>query len=185
VRDVVRSTSAAPTYFTPAKIKNLASNEPMVNVDGGVFANNPAMCAYAECRDTEFVDVGSPEAKDMLLLSIGTGGGQFDLPNLGKSGDWSVLNWAKSIPEIMMDGSIDTVDYQMKHLFGSLAVEYRKNYKRIDVPLENRTYSSNMADASPKNIEALKQAGKATLDAALKLNDDELGLDAFIELLVG
>jgi patatin-like phospholipase/acyl hydrolase len=38
VRDVVRSTSAAPTYFPPAEITNLATNTKMINIDGGVFA---------------------------------------------------------------------------------------------------------------------------------------------------
>ena len=184
VRDVVRSTSAAPTYFSPAKIKNLATNKKMVNIDGGVFANNPTMCAYAECRDTNFEQKNNPSAKDMLILSIGTGGGQFGLPKVETSREWGVINWAKSIPEIMMDGSIDTVDYQMKHLFATLDKEFIKNYKRIDVPLDKRTYSSDMADASPENIDALKKAGKETLNKALKSSENEYGLDDFIEQLI-
>ncbi len=69
VRDVVRSTSAAPTYFSPAKIKNLANGENMTNIDGGVFANNPSMCAYSEARSTKFKTQSSPNASGMLLLS--------------------------------------------------------------------------------------------------------------------
>ncbi len=41
LRDVLRSTSAAPTYFPPARINNVASHpdskEPMINLDGGVL----------------------------------------------------------------------------------------------------------------------------------------------------
>jgi len=184
VRDVVRSTSAAPTYFPPAEITNLTTKEKMINIDGGVFANNPTMCAYAECRNTKFPQVDNPSAKEMLLLSIGTGGGQFDLPNVSKSGKWGVVNWAKSIPEIMMDGAVDTVHYQLKNLFATLEQEHQFNYKRIDVPLNKRRYSPDMADASPQNIEHLKQAGKATIEAAQEKRHNEYTLDEFIEQLI-
>lgn len=182
VRDVVRSTSAAPTYFAPAKIKNIITGERLVNVDGGVFANNPAMCAYAEACDMDFDGV-CPEPEDIMMLSIGTGGGTYNLPNLKKSADWSVLKWAKSIPDIMMDGSIEMVNYQMKNMFSANKKEHLKNYKRINVPLNKRNYSPDMADASPENIQALQQAGQNTLNAALEGTDNELGLDDFIEVL--
>lgn len=184
VRDVVRSTSAAPTYFPPAEITNLATNKKMINIDGGVFANNPTMCAYAECRNSKFPQLEFPSAKDMLILSIGTGGGQFELKDVNKSAKWSVINWAKSIPNIMMDGSIDTVDYQLKLLFQTLEDEHKFNYKRIDVPLGKRTYSPDMADASPENINALKQAGKDALEDALLSKQKELDLDKFIDKLI-
>ena len=45
MRDVARATSAAPTYFEPAR---LPGNPPYALVDGGVFANNPGMCAYVD-----------------------------------------------------------------------------------------------------------------------------------------
>ncbi len=184
VRDVVRSTSAAPTYFPPATIKNLITGQQMVNIDGGVYANNPTMCAYAECRNSVFPQAKHPSAKQMLILSIGTGGGQFKLPDVKKSDSWGVINWAKSIPDIMMDGSIDAVDYQMKRLFGTLEKEHQLNYKRIDVPLNKRNYSRDMADASKKNIEALKIAGKEALNATMEESDKEYGIDKFIDLLI-
>ena len=184
VRDVVRSTSAAPTYFPPAKIKNLITNTEMINIDGGVFANNPTMCAYAEARNTEFKQIKNPSAKDMLILSIGTGGGSFKINNIDKSKKWSVLNWAKSIPDIMMDGSIDTVHYQINNIFGTLEKEHKFNYKRVDVPVDKRTYSSDMANASPENIAALKNAGnEAIINANVKRND-QYTLDEFIEQLI-
>ena len=184
VKDVLRSTSAAPTYFPPAFIKNLANQTQMINIDGGVFANNPAMCAYSEARATDFEDISFPSAKDMLVLSIGTGGGQFDLPNVKKSSKWGILPWATSIPDIMMDGSIDTVDYQMKNIFDTLDDTDKFNYKRIDVPKNKRTYSSDMANASPKNIDALKQAGIDALKASQIKTEHEYTLDEFIHQLI-
>tara|TARA_B100000949_G_C13982148_1_gene325636 strand:+ start:405 stop:578 length:174 start_codon:yes stop_codon:yes gene_type:complete len=44
------------------------------------FANNPALCAYAEARKLEFSKIlnrkdkpDTPSAKDMVLVSVGTG----------------------------------------------------------------------------------------------------------------
>ncbi|MBV2145137.1 MAG: patatin-like phospholipase family protein, partial [Wolbachia endosymbiont of Pissodes strobi] len=45
LRDVLRAATAAPTYFIPKHLKIDQINR--VLVDGGVFANNPAACAYA------------------------------------------------------------------------------------------------------------------------------------------
>lgn len=185
LKDVARSTSAAPTYFAPAKIKNIMTGEKMTNLDGGVFANNPSMCAYAECRTTEFKNSKFPNANNMLFLSIGTGGGQLHFPKLNKVGVWNVIKWAKSAPDIMMDGSIDTVHYQMQQLFETVKPNDNiSNYKRIDVPLDKRKYDSDMSNASTSNIHKLKIAGKAALTDALIDGVDSLGLDTFIDLLI-
>ncbi|MDX2360756.1 MAG: patatin-like phospholipase family protein [Crocinitomicaceae bacterium] len=187
VRDVVRSTSAAPTYFPPAKVVNLASKDKMMNIDGGVFANNPLMCAYAEARNTNFKperDYDEPTASQMHILSIGTGGGGFELPVVAKSQTWGLVKWATSIPEIMMDGSVDTVAFQMNEMFGTLEKEHHSGYLRLDVPNTKgndvrKIYAADMSDASPENIKNLLKAGELTLKKAI---DD--GLDGFIDGLI-
>ena len=197
VRDVVRSTSAAPTYFPPAKIRNLATGEELVNLDGGVFANNPTMCAYAEARTTNFEHLGieNPSAKDMLILSIGTGSMPIDLKNYEDSKKWGVINWAKAAPEIMMDGGLDTVNYQVDKIFSSLSEEDRKNFKRVNVPASLRfpkdgqqdfqpPYNSDMSDASSKNIHDLQVAGQRALEDANTQKEGEVTLDVFIDRLI-
>ncbi len=184
VRDALRSTSAAPTYFPPARIKNLKTDRLMTNIDGGVFANNPTMCAFAEGNNSVFPQVANPNAKEMLILSVGTGGGQFNLPNIAKTNRWNIIKWAKSIPDIMMNGSLDTVHYQMLKLYETLEGSSKHNYLRVDVPNDAniRNYSSDMADASEDNISALKIAGNETLRTALE--DDDNKLNKFIQMLV-
>ena len=194
VRDVARSTSAAPTYFPPAIIRNFGNNSQMVNIDGGVFTNNPTMCAYAEARTTDFENVGinKPSAKDMLMLSIGTGSQLLDLKNYQRAGNWGALNWAKSISDIMMDGGLDTVNYQVSLLFDTLEGDNKKNYKRVDVPARLRgiegnakpLYNSNMADASKENIKNLLIAGQETIKDANIQRDNEHSLDDYIKKLV-
>jgi patatin-like phospholipase/acyl hydrolase len=188
VRDVLRSTSAAPTYFPPAKIKNIAKGAQkdqesvhMINLDGGVFANNPTMCAYAEARNTNFKERNNqePTASDMYILSIGTGGGGFKIEKKEKSNKWSLIKWAKLIPDIMMDGSIDTVSFQMREVYNSIATKHPGSYLRINTPSIDRNYSPDMANASSENIKDLVKAGEKTLEAAKKN-----GLDKFLEGLL-
>src|SRR5450759_2955538 len=50
VKDIARATSAAPTYFECSKVKSL-KNINYLLIDGGVFVNNPALCAYAEVHN--------------------------------------------------------------------------------------------------------------------------------------
>lgn len=184
VWEALRSTSAAPTYFPPARIRNYATVETKkkiwYNLDGGVFANNPTICAYAEARNMDFPNRGvkAPTASEMLILSIGTGGGNFDLEPIQKSGSWGVIRWAKSIPNIMMDGSIDTTDYQMRQIFDTLNEEHKDSYLRVDVPHDDRNYAADMADASPENIAKLKVAGQKTV---LHYKKD---LDQFIDRIL-
>ena len=47
LRDIARATSAAPTYFEPHPLSNTHYPH-LALVDGGVFANNPALLAYSE-----------------------------------------------------------------------------------------------------------------------------------------
>lgn len=121
----------------------------------------------------------APTTSHMYILSIGTRGGGFQLENKEKSNKWSLLKWAKTIPEIMMDGSIDTVAFQMKEIHGTLKPEDPGSYLRIDTPKDDRKYASDMSDASPENINNLIKVGDKTLEYA-KAN----GLDKFLDGLL-
>jgi len=63
LREVARATSAAPTYFPPFKFADAGPDKPVL-VDGGVFANNPALCAWVD----EHEDVKGNS--DVLILSL-------------------------------------------------------------------------------------------------------------------
>lgn len=199
VRDVLRSTSAAPTYFPPAIIQNLAEKNQkegmMVNLDGGVFANNPALCAYAEVRSKKKIHFAEDlKSKDMMMLSLGTGSTPTDYLEGKADKDWGLLKWATTAPDIMMDGALDTVNYQIKKIFGvDDDKNFNDNFMRVDFPnklkLKDKNgkylYSSDMADASPENIKNLQKAGQITVDEANKTLVNGMGaLDDFIKKLV-
>lgn len=184
VWEALRSTSAAPTYFPPAKIYNYAkpikADNILYNLDGGVFANNPAICAYSEARNMKFPERGVeyPSACQMQILSIGTGGGNFELEPMKSSGSWGIIKWAKSTPNIMMDGSIDTTDYQLRQIFQTLEEQHQHSYLRVDVEVDDRIYAADMADASKENIDKLVIAGQKTVSFYKKR------LDKFIDDLI-
>src|SRR3954453_16431609 len=85
MREAARATSAAPTYFEPEKLT--ADGEVFALCDGGVFANNPAMSAYAEARRRH------PRA-EIRLVSLGTGQLTRKLHYEDVRG-WGLIEWAR------------------------------------------------------------------------------------------
>jgi patatin-like phospholipase/acyl hydrolase len=102
--DVALYTAAAPTYF------------PSVDgyIDGGVYANNPAMCALAQTQDSRYSN--TPSLDDVLLLSLGTGTSLQYIK--GKSHDWGYAQWVKPLINLMLDGTAGIADYQCRQMLG-------------------------------------------------------------------
>lgn len=143
LRDVARATSAAPTYFPPASIENLAKEHGAM-IDGGVIANNPAMCAYAEA-------VRLFPNRKYLVVSVGAGELERDIP-LRDAENWGLIEWARPILSVLMDGSCDTVTYQLKQILGN-------DLCRLDISLGTRSDPQAALDdldnTSPDNIARL------------------------------
>jgi patatin-like phospholipase/acyl hydrolase len=136
--DAARATSAAPTYFEPVRVAGRAL------VDGGVFAINPAMMAYAETN-------GDVE----ILGSLGTGEHTRKLP-LDKVRGWGRLAWAEPIIDVVFDGSADAVDDQLSRLAGN-------RYVRLQTRLDEA--SDDLDDASEKNLAALRREAERLIAA--------------------
>jgi hypothetical protein len=144
LRDIARATSAAPTYFEPALVLSLdTAPERRALIDGGVFANNPAICAYAEARAL------GRQRDDILMVSLGTGYATRAIP-YEEAKDWGNLGWLKPVLAIMFDGSSSAVDYQLKELLPEQADGPR--YYRFDTYLDkalddlDAAAESNIAD---------------------------------------
>ncbi len=132
VVDVALRSTAAPTYF------------PVYQgyIDGGVVANNPAMCAVAQALSTARLTArptGGAAAsrtvrlEDLAVLSIGTGRAPQHIA--GQSADWGLSQWARPVIDIMINGGVDVVDYQAAHLLGG---RYLRLNPRLDsnIPLD-------------------------------------------------
>lgn len=161
LKDVARSASAAPTYFEASRIKSLYGT-PYSLIDGGVFANNPALCAYAEARTIHFSQEihnkkpDKPSAKDMLIVSIGTGGVESPY-TYEEYSDAGMIKWIKPLIDIMMSGNSETVDYQLQRIYGTLENKDCLDYHRIQPELIQA--DSAMDNANNDNVRSLYEDG--------------------------
>ncbi len=145
--DVARATSAAPTYFEPVAVIAASGGPAYPLVDGGVFATNPAMCAYADVvRAQERVDV---------LLSLGTGHLTRRL-EYREARWWGQLQWARPILDVVFDGVADTIDFQLAQLLGD-------GYVRLQTSL--RRASDDLDNASEANLARLREVADALIAA--------------------
>lgn len=180
IRNVARATSAAPTYFEPAMIASL-SEAPQFLIDGGVFVNNPSLCAYSEARGLNFTDQrilpgnylqpkpDKPSAKDMLLISIGTGCSKkkYEFEQLRNAG---LVKWLPVIIDIMMSGNSETVHYHLMKMWDTLEDTNKKDYYRLEPDL--KTASPNMDNVKKKNLKLLSDAGQSfVFENIEKLNE--------------
>ena len=157
MKDVARATSAAPTYFECKQVHSEAGN-PFTLIDGGVFVNNPSLVAYSEARRI----FPESSATNMKILSIGTGHSKEDYP-YRKARRWGMAGWVKPIIDIMMSGAAHVAHYQIEKIYGTLGEKGEKQYLRVDADLDKYSsleIDSNMDNASPKNMDQLKQFGK-------------------------
>jgi patatin-like phospholipase/acyl hydrolase len=159
MKKVARATSAAPTYFEPLKLEAQESPGYYALIDGGVYANNPAMCGYVEAVSTQ------NEPCEFLVVSLGTGELTRPIP-YEDAKDWGLAMWAQPILNVVFDGVSDTVDYQLQQLLPS-GQDDRKRYYRFEIALE--IGNDNMDDASQTNLFALKALAKRVIG---QHNDD-------------
>ena len=159
--DVAFATSAAPTYFELVKLP--APGEPTdyyALIDGGVFAVNPGMCAWAEARALGL-------DQDTVVVSLGTGSLMRRIA-YDDAKDWGLIEWAQPVLDVVFDGSSDVVEYQLGQVLA------RDRLFRFQTALESA--SDDLDDASADNLRALRLEGEnlverssAQLDAALAL----------------
>ncbi len=165
---VARATSAAPTYFEPAKVEAEDPVDYYALVDGGVFANNPAMCVYVEARRIlEAEDSPYPPDTDVLVVSLGTGQ-LTDRLRYEEAAGWGLLGWARPVIDVVFDGVSDTVDFQLKELLPPK--DRTRRYYRFQRELVE--VSDAMDNASPENLQDLKLLAAAMIhDEGEKLSE--------------
>ena len=137
---VARATSAAPSYFEPAQATDVAGARTYPLVDGGVFAVNPSLCAYADV-------VGAGRGGELeLMLSLGTG--EHTRPyTFEQARSWGQLEWARPLLGIVFDGVADTTEFEAGTLM-------RDRYVRLQTELN--IASDDFDDATAANLAALR-----------------------------
>lgn len=159
-----RATSAAPTYFDPARV---AGDHALV--DGGVFANNPAVAGYADALDivAEQRDVFAEDV-EIQVVSIGTGQPPQDYASgnpipvrWSHSQGWGLARWARPVLEVVFDGVAEAAEYELRRLCRH-ADGQSPRYHRLQSPLRNASHA--LDDASPPNIARLMEDAERLIE---------------------
>ena len=164
---VARATSAAPTYFEPLQVAASPPDPPYALVDGGVFANNPAMCAYVDAIGGDEM-TGRDPAGEVFMVSLGTG----SLARRFRYRDarrWGLLQWARPILDIVFDGISDATEHQLERIL-------EERYQRFQIDRLKPDLNA-MDNASADNVTGLK------LEAEQLINERSADLDAVCERL--
>jgi hypothetical protein len=173
-----RATSAAPTYFEPAAVPAFKDEGDHALVDGGVFANNPAVAAYSDAVELWRGPAGGDDV-EIHVVSIGTGSPPQTHPEHGgipvayeDAQHWGLARWAHPMLEVVFDGIAKAVEYQMVRL---CRVHNALHYHRLQSTLPTADHA--MDNASASNIAKLKA------DAETLLKTDAGKVDAICAAL--
>lgn len=142
-----RSTSAAPTFFSPCEYAG------KLLVDGGVVANNPAIFAYFEAKRLY------PDCEKFHILSISTGGSHHTMQKEDARG---LMSWAEQVSPMYSTAQKRTTDYVLENLPD---VEYI----RLDEELSRPTKMDETSQATLRMMRA--EAETHALMHDVELND--------------
>ncbi len=148
---VARATSAAPTLFDPAVVPGAEVGGDHALVDGGTFANDPALAGYVDALRLR------RHHSRVCVVSIGTGlppqaPGSGPIPlSAAAAARLGLLRWARPILEVVLDGVPKAVEYQLRALQAARPDELA--YFRLQSELP--TASHALDDASAENCRRL------------------------------
>lgn len=130
VADVALATSAAPTFFTAAKVGNKISES--MFFDGGVWANSPVMAAIVEA--THFLNIPLDRID---VLSVGTTEEPFTVRKKTNSG---IFLWAWKLVDLLMKVQTETSQSQARRLAGE------PHFLRVNVMTPQGSYKLDSSD---------------------------------------
>jgi patatin-like phospholipase/acyl hydrolase len=105
VADLARWSGSAPTYFPSAE----------GHVDGGLAANNAAVCAMA------YVESKGTPLNEIKVLSLGTG----RHTSILEGGDKGLTYWGQKLLIPFVDGSVDVAHFQASKFLGDEGTYHR------------------------------------------------------------
>ena len=139
--ECARATSAASSYFKPYYFDRTNTF-----IDGGIFANNPSLCAYAQAKKQW-------KNEKIILLSLGTGkntkGFSYD-----KIKNWGLIQWAIPYFQQTSLSADDTVDNILKTMTSANG----DAYYFIQTELEEKALTID--DSSDENLKRLEAAAE-------------------------
>lgn len=196
---LVRASTAAPTYFPP-EVVTLGKGQDaytFVFVDGGVTTyNNAAFLAFQMVTASPYKINWPTGIDNMLIVSVGTGNTAKARPSLGPQDMW-LLDNAKSVPGALMNAASAGWDMACRLLgecrfggpidreFGDMVVDTMPNFTGE----KQFVYVRYDPDVSQSGLDSLgltdvKAADVQTLDSVAHVRDIQRVGSAFAELYV-
>ncbi|WP_074406161.1 patatin-like phospholipase family protein [Aquimarina megaterium] len=177
LRQVVRASAAAPSYFIPQKI-DVGHREIGTFIDGGVsLANNPALQLFLVATLSEFPFRWKTGEDNLSLLSVGTGTytKKYDADKIAKKG---LLGWAQMVPELFMEDANylnqtilqylsnsptpRVIDSEILDLKNDLATEKPAlHYVRYNVMLDNDELNDLGFGLNGNELESLREMSES------------------------
>ena len=120
-------------------------------VDGGLAANNPAMCAYVEVLKLLRREGIDPATRKIIVVSLGTGAVTLSL-SYDKIKNWIPLNWiAGPLISSFFDGNSTTVEYQLREILQGNC------YYRFQLILPNEKGSDELDNTDKKFLDEISE----------------------------
>lgn len=152
---VAAATAAAPTYFAPVQLGAADSH-----VDGGIWANNPALVGI-----TEAVRYAGRGLGDIRLLSVGTTTTTFRVQDHEHGSRMGLVAWMKEARELLLGGSVSMASDKQAELLLPDGGYLRLNSERAtQVPLDDYKRCAGLREVGEQIARLLRQPVQNLLD---------------------
>jgi patatin-like phospholipase/acyl hydrolase len=166
---LVRASTAAPTYFPPEKVH--VGKREFLFVDGGLSSyNNPAFVLFLMATAPAYRLEWPVGADRMLLVSVGTGASPDPNANLS-AGDMHVLHTATNAPGALMYAALTEQDVNCRMLSRCLAGH------KIDNELGDILYDADSSRVLPDLFTYMRYNAELTLDGLAQLGIHDIEPD--------
>lgn len=173
LRNVIRASSAAPTYFMPTQF-DVGNGEVAAFVDGGVStANNPALQLFLMATLEKYNFNWAKGEDKLMVVSVGTGSYKVRR-SVDDVLDNKLWDWATEVPQILMNDSSELNEILLQSLSYSptsreinseigdlkkdlIASEPSLHYLRYNVRLEEEEFKKLELTDLIDDIESLRK----------------------------
>lgn len=184
LRQAVRASTAAPTYFKP-EIIDIGGGQVGAFVDGGVsMHNDPSMMLFLMATLKGFPFKWKTGAENLMLVSIGTGtwSNKYDMEDVTDNKLW---DWAGEVISLLMNDAKDMNKLMLQYLSKSptatpldreigdlskdlLTPEPALHYLRYDAELSEEHLSNlGFHDINPHDLREMSKAENRSVLAAI------------------
>ena len=177
---MVRASTAAPTYFVPQMI-DVGNGEKAAFVDGGVsMANNPALTLLMVATLKGFPFQWKLGNGNLSVLSVGTGYQVFQKAPKDITKKW-LLKWASSIPDMLMQDASWQNQALLQWMSNSPTAEYidmemgdLRNDQLSSKPMfRYLRYNQPLSINDLNGLELSKNIDEKLLDSILEMSNAE------------